>query len=60
MSIFPKMVTVKAEKPDIWEEVGEHTDVYRTPTPGGWLIMVNTDGGGITFVPDTTHEWTLE
>ena len=35
---------------------------YRTKITGGWLVSTQDsdsegDGGGITFVPDPSHEW---
>ncbi len=51
----------KEEKPDIWEEVGEDSDVLRTSVPGGWLCCFNGyHAGGLTFVPDPDHKWRLK
>ncbi len=38
---------------------------YRARVPGGWLVLSvlnrsNGDGAGITFVPDSRHEWTVK
>jgi len=60
MSLFGGDKTPEVEKPDIWEEVGEDTDIYRTRTPEGWLIMDNQyHRGGLTYVPDADHKWRL-
>ncbi len=39
---------------------------YRAKVPGGWLVAVWAGkdeshglGGGLTFVPDPTHGWSL-
>lgn len=57
-----------------WQKL-KHTphygNVYRTPVPGGWLVLADTwaktpqgdymsTGVGITFYPDPAHEWTIE
>jgi hypothetical protein len=43
--------------------------MWRTPVPGGWLVYVaartsivgsmidNSQGSGLTFVPDPEHKW---
>ncbi|AYA64819.1 hypothetical protein DS731_12820 [Alteromonas sp. RKMC-009] len=46
----------------IWEALkntnGSSSHTYRTKIPGGWLVTVsNTQGAGVTFVPDAKHEW---
>lgn len=48
-----------------WEEL-EHkviyVSVYRAKVPGGWFILVVSDGyaetgTGVTFYPDPDHKW---
>jgi predicted metal-binding membrane protein len=31
--------------------------LYRSPVPGGWLVMHTGQVSSITFVPDPNHEW---
>lgn len=39
-----------------WEDIGNR--VSRTKVPGGWLLTYdNLEGGGITFLPDSTYSW---
>jgi hypothetical protein len=35
------------------------TKGYRANVPGGWLVFIWDSGGmsGVTFYPDTNHEW---
>ena len=34
---------------------------YRKRVPGGWLVFVITDEySGLTFCPDTEHQWIIE
>jgi len=46
----------------VWEDVkskGGHVhSICRARVPGGWLIRVSqADGEGLTFYPDSKHEW---
>jgi hypothetical protein len=54
-----------AEPELVWEKVrisgdkpyGFH-NIARAKVPGGWLVTASqTDGCGITFVPDPNHAW---
>jgi hypothetical protein len=45
---------------------GPHGFTYRAEVPGGWLVATwagtakrHGYGGGLTFVPDPDHEWTV-
>ena len=47
-----------------WENVaGDNAPgpVKRASIPGGWLVMTGagTKPGGITFVPDPDHRWSV-
>lgn len=40
----------------------QHVETWRTPVPGGWLVLVIQKSGQIsglstTFYPDPQHEW---
>jgi hypothetical protein len=46
----------------VWEMIEaepSYRKIERAKVPGGWLIRmeVGDSGGGITFVPDPSHEW---
>jgi hypothetical protein len=47
-----------------WERIGKldvgqgfSTSILRTQVPGGWLVWIHSDAGGITFYPDPDYEW---
>jgi hypothetical protein len=59
----PKLVweLVKSEFGS-WVEVAYGTEIYRSPVPGGWLILsakkgVSTSISGPNFYPDPDHTW---
>jgi hypothetical protein len=44
-----------------WEKVENNDDgtrVLRAKVPGGWLVMSQFSGTGLTFYPDPDHSWT--
>lgn len=56
----------RVKKRPSWEHVwaGFNSTLYRTKVPGGWLLRLQGVGardaaalGGITFYPDSKHEW---
>lgn len=47
---------VRAGFPPEWSfnEVGA---LLRAKVPGGWIIWIRSDMGGLTFYPDPQHVW---
>jgi hypothetical protein len=45
-----------------WEELETESDagLYRTPVPGGWLIMTCGNDTAICFYPDPKHRWKVK
>ena len=51
----------------VWEEVKcsrvkggifkLHWRIHRAKVPGGWLVLVIHNTGGLTFYPDPEHQW---
>lgn len=37
-----------------WETIPSNLPTQRAKVPGGWLVAA---GGGVTFLPDPSHEW---
>ena len=46
--------------------MGNGSEIHRAKVPGGWLVFVSvqspfradeTNGSGLTFVPDLEHKW---
>ena len=53
---------VETPEPTFWENVhGEYPRliISRAKIHGGWLVVAS-GRGGLTFVPDADHEWTLD
>lgn len=40
-----------------WEQVDGTICVHRAKVLGGWLVIAQCDGTGLTFVPDPNYTW---
>lgn len=72
VTFWESLFCVDAKEKTEWEGTGLVTPsplafgVHRAKVAGGWLLVVvhysqvdkNYHSGGITFYPDSTHEWT--
>ena len=39
------------------KEIPVGVEMYRTPVPGGWLILIISSSSSVSFYPDPEHKW---